>query len=128
MTAFDHLDEIEPLVIWPGVVGRAVVSEQATFSYLELEPDTHVPEHQHVNEQVGILLGGSVRFRIGEEERDLRPRRDVVHPGRRPTRGVGGPGRRVAYRGLRAAQGRLGRPRAAPAVAAAALCVTTAYR
>ncbi len=73
MTAFDHLDEIEPLVIWPGVVGRAVVSEQATFSYLELEPDTHVPEHQHVNEQVGILLGGSVRFRIGDEERDLRP-------------------------------------------------------
>jgi quercetin dioxygenase-like cupin family protein len=73
MTAFDHVDRIEPLVIWPGVVGRAVVSEQATFTYLELDPGTHVPEHRHVNEQVGILLGGSARFRIGDEERDLGP-------------------------------------------------------
>ncbi len=73
MTAFDHVDEIEPLQIWPGVVGRAVSSELTTFSYLELAPDVHVPEHEHVNEQVGLLIRGSVRFRIGEEERDLEP-------------------------------------------------------
>ena len=73
MTAFDHLDEIAPLVIWPGVVGRSVVSELTTFSYLELDPDVHVPEHEHVNEQVGMLIRGSVRFRIGKEERDLEP-------------------------------------------------------
>ena len=73
MTAFDHLDEIEPLQIWPGVVGRSVAGELTTFSYLELDADVHVPEHEHVNEQVGVLIGGSVRFRIGEEERELEP-------------------------------------------------------
>jgi quercetin dioxygenase-like cupin family protein len=85
MSAFDHLDEIAPLQIWPGVVGRSVTSELATFSYLELEPDVHVPEHQHVNEQVGVLIRGAARFRIGEEEQDLEPgatwciRADVPH-------------------------------------------------
>jgi unsaturated pyranuronate lyase len=73
MNAFSHLDELEPLQIWPGVVGRSVTSELATFSYLELDPDVHVPEHEHVNEQVGVLISGSVRFRIGEEESELEP-------------------------------------------------------
>jgi len=73
MSAFDHLDEIAPLQIWPGVVGRSVASELATFSYLELEPGVHVPEHSHANEQVGVLIRGSARFRIGDEERDLQP-------------------------------------------------------
>ena len=73
MSAFDHVDELEPLVIWPGVIGRSVTSELATFSYLELEADVHVPEHEHVNEQVGVLIRGSVRFRIGDEERALEP-------------------------------------------------------
>ena len=31
------------------------------------------PEHRHPNEQLGILLRGSMRFRIGDEERDLLP-------------------------------------------------------
>jgi quercetin dioxygenase-like cupin family protein len=73
VTAFSHLDELVPHVIWPGVVGRNVVSELATFSYLELDPDVHVPEHEHANEQVGVLLRGSVRFRIGDEVGELTP-------------------------------------------------------
>lgn len=85
MSAFDHLDAIAPLQIWPGVVGRSVTSELATFSYLELEPGVHVPEHRHANEQVGVLIRGSVRFRIGGEEQALAPgatwciRADVPH-------------------------------------------------
>src|SRR5581483_2851330 len=73
VTAFSHLDALVPHVIWPGVTGRSVVSENATFSYLELDPDTHVPEHAHPNEQVGVLLRGSLRFRIGQETADLTP-------------------------------------------------------
>ncbi len=85
MSAFDHVDAIAPLQIWPGVVGRSVTSELATFSYLELEPNVQVPEHRHVNEQVGVLIRGSVRFRIGGEEQELAPgatwciRADVPH-------------------------------------------------
>jgi quercetin dioxygenase-like cupin family protein len=32
-----------------------------------------VPEHQHVNEQTGILLRGSLTFTIGEESKEVRP-------------------------------------------------------
>ncbi|HEX7084140.1 MAG TPA: cupin domain-containing protein [Gaiellaceae bacterium] len=71
MGAFDHLGEIEPLRIWEGVVGRPVHGDELTLTLIELAPDSVVPEHAHVNEQVGVLLRGSVRFRIGDEEREI---------------------------------------------------------
>jgi quercetin dioxygenase-like cupin family protein len=71
MSAFDELHTIVPLKIWDGVVGRAVAGEQLTLTLIELAPDSVVPEHSHVNEQVGIMLRGSLRFRIGDEEREL---------------------------------------------------------
>jgi quercetin dioxygenase-like cupin family protein len=71
MTAFDDVGAIVPLRIWDGVVGRAVQGEQLTLTLIELEPDSVVPEHSHVNEQVGILLRGSLTFRIDGEEREL---------------------------------------------------------
>ena len=40
---------------------------------MELDPGAHVPEHQHANEQLGIVLRGSVRFRVADEERELGP-------------------------------------------------------
>jgi quercetin dioxygenase-like cupin family protein len=73
MSAFHDLDSLGPLVIWPGVVARSEEGDRVTFSYLELEPGVHVPEHAHENEQVGLLLRGSLRFRIGDEERELEP-------------------------------------------------------
>ena len=32
-----------------------------------------MPEHRHDNEQLGVLIRGSMRFRIGDETRDLTP-------------------------------------------------------
>jgi unsaturated pyranuronate lyase len=32
-----------------------------------------VPEHRHANEQLGLVLRGSVRFRVGDQERELGP-------------------------------------------------------
>jgi quercetin dioxygenase-like cupin family protein len=40
---------------------------------VELEPGSVVPEHNHENEQLGVVLSGSVVFRIGDETRDLVP-------------------------------------------------------
>jgi quercetin dioxygenase-like cupin family protein len=72
-SAFDDLREIVPLRIWNGVVGRAVAGKEATLAAIDLEPDTAVPEHRHVNEQTGILLRGTLEFRIGEETKELAP-------------------------------------------------------
>jgi len=73
MSAFDDIREIVPLQIWEGVVGRSVEGKEATLTAIDLDPNTVVPEHKHVNEQIGILLRGSLRFRVGDEAKDLEP-------------------------------------------------------
>jgi quercetin dioxygenase-like cupin family protein len=73
MSNLVDLDSIEPIRIWEGVRGRLVESERITMAVVELDPNAIVPEHRHPNEQLGILLRGALRFRVGEEVRDLRP-------------------------------------------------------
>lgn len=71
MSAFADIAELAPHLIWEGVVGRVVASDRVTFAVIELEPNTIVPEHAHDNEQIGVLVSGSLRFRIADEEREL---------------------------------------------------------
>lgn len=73
MDAFEELAALRPLAIWDGVVARAVDGDRVTLSVVELDPGSVVPEHAHENEQLGIVLSGSVRFRVGGEERELGP-------------------------------------------------------
>lgn len=65
--------DVGPLGIWEGVVARTIVGERMTLAVVELVPDSVVPEHRHPNEQMGILLQGSLVFRVGDEERALVP-------------------------------------------------------
>ena len=55
------------------MLARTVDGEQCSFGVVELDADSVVPEHQHPNEQLGIVVSGSVRFRVGDEERELGP-------------------------------------------------------
>ena len=71
MSAFSVLRQIPLLPIWDGVVGRAVHGERLTLSVVELAANTVIPVHAHENEQVGMVLTGSVYFRVGDEARDL---------------------------------------------------------
>ena len=71
MSAFAKLSELGPLPIWNGVLGRAVQGANITMAVVELAPHCIVPEHQHPNEQLGLVLQGSLRFTIGGEQREL---------------------------------------------------------
>jgi quercetin dioxygenase-like cupin family protein len=71
MSAFADVSTITAQRIRDGVRGRSVHGERVTLALIELEPDAVVPEHAHDNEQVGLLLEGSIRFRIGDETRVL---------------------------------------------------------
>jgi len=62
---------LEPFRVWDGVVARAVEGGRCSFAVVELEPSCVVPEHRHDNEQLGMVLRGSVSFRVGDETRDL---------------------------------------------------------
>jgi quercetin dioxygenase-like cupin family protein len=84
VSAFADLAAIGPQQIWDGVLGRVVKGERVTFAVIELDADSLVPEHRHENEQLGVLLSGSVRFRIGDETRELRPGATWCIPGDTP--------------------------------------------
>lgn len=71
--ALGELAGMEPIKVWDGVIARAVNGERVTLAVVELEPSSVVPEHSHENEQLGMVLSGSVRFRVGSETRELGP-------------------------------------------------------
>jgi quercetin dioxygenase-like cupin family protein len=73
VSAFEDLEGIGPRRIWDGVVVRSVHGERSTLGVVELEPDSHVPEHAHENEQLGMVLKGDVEFRVGDERMRLGP-------------------------------------------------------
>jgi unsaturated pyranuronate lyase len=73
VSAFADAEAIPPQRVWDGILSRAVHGQRATLSLLELEPGAVVPEHSHENEQLGILLEGSLTFRIGDETREVGP-------------------------------------------------------
>ena len=70
-SAFAQLAELGPLAIWTGVVARAVQGTHITMAVVELSPHSVVPEHHHDNEQLGIVLKGSMVFTIGGDRREL---------------------------------------------------------
>lgn len=94
MSNLVDLEQIAPKPIWEGIAARIVQGERISLAVVELEPNGLVPEHRHPNEQLGIVLEGSVTFRIDEEARRLRPggtwriTSDVPHEVRAGTRGA----------------------------------------
>ena len=71
MSSFAEIGSLGPQQIWDGVLGRSVHGANVTLSLIELDADAVVPEHSHANEQLGILLSGSLRFTIGDETGDV---------------------------------------------------------
>jgi quercetin dioxygenase-like cupin family protein len=71
VSPFGDLDGLTPLKVWDGVAARTVEGERATLAVIELDGGSVVPEHAHDNEQIGVCLAGSLRFRIGDETREL---------------------------------------------------------
>ena len=73
MSAFADLGSIPPRDIWESVAVRTVHGERLTLGIVELDANAVVPEHAHENEQLGMVIAGSLTFRVGDESRELRP-------------------------------------------------------
>ena len=73
MSAFADSDGIAPLPLREGLRARAVHGDRMTLALVELDPGTVVPEHAHDNEQLGILIEGSLTFTAEGETRELGP-------------------------------------------------------
>jgi quercetin dioxygenase-like cupin family protein len=71
---FAELSSMPVKEIWGSdVIARIVRSELITMAIVELAPDSVVPAHQHVNEQLGFVISGSIRFTVDGETRERGP-------------------------------------------------------
>ena len=62
------------LEIWgDSVRARRIEGERITLAVVELAPGAIVPEHRHEAEQLGIVIRGSIEFRIDHEVRTFGP-------------------------------------------------------
>jgi quercetin dioxygenase-like cupin family protein len=73
MSAFDELQSVPPQLLAEGYLARAVHGKQLTLAVVEVEPGAELAEHQHANEQFGMVIEGSVTLRVGAETQALEP-------------------------------------------------------
>ena len=71
MSGFDDVGALPLRRIWDGVNARVVSGERLSFAVVELDPGAVVREHHHDHEQLGMVIAGTVDFRIGDETRSL---------------------------------------------------------
>jgi quercetin dioxygenase-like cupin family protein len=85
------LNDMAAVRVWDDVIARVVHGTQISLAVVEIPAGAVVPQHQHRNEQLGVLLRGSVRFTIGSEVRELVPGAVWCIPGDVPHEVVAGP-------------------------------------
>jgi quercetin dioxygenase-like cupin family protein len=73
MSNLRDITDQAPIRVWEGVAARTVEGERITLALVELDPDAVVPEHRHPHEQLGMVIRGTVSFRIGAEKRTFGP-------------------------------------------------------
>ena len=91
MSAFDDVAAIPPQEVWDRIAARSVHGERLTMAVVELEPGAVAAEHSHENEQLGIVLRGSICFRVGDESRELGPGGTWRIPSHAPHEATAGP-------------------------------------
>jgi quercetin dioxygenase-like cupin family protein len=91
VSAFGDLGSVAPQRIWERIAARSVHGERITMSVVELDPNAVVGTHHHENEQLGIVIQGSIDFRVGDEGRRLGPGGTWRIPAHTPHEATAGP-------------------------------------
>ena len=91
MKTFAAIWDLRPHLLRDGITARAVNGERMTMAVVDLDPNAHLPEHNHENEQMGFVIKGTIDFRIGAEKRALKAGDTYVIPSHVPHEAVAGP-------------------------------------
>ncbi len=73
MSPLGRIADATVLKVWEGVLGRTVEGERITLGVIELLPGCEVPQHDHANEQLGLVIEGEITMTVAGESRTLRP-------------------------------------------------------
>jgi quercetin dioxygenase-like cupin family protein len=75
-------NDIEQIEMMPGVFRRTMATtDEAMLCEFFLERGVHVPEHSHMNDQIGYLVFGRLQVTIGGIVRILMPGDSYAVPG-----------------------------------------------
>ncbi len=86
--------EVPPFSPAPGIQVQPVIGEALMTCWIAMEPGAVVAEHSHVNEQLGVVVEGSVTLTAAGETRELvvgdayRVPSDLAHSGVAGANGV----------------------------------------
>ncbi len=68
MDLFYEISNLALESIAPGIRRFVFTLEQMMGAYFEIDPGVVVGEHCHPNEQLGILIRGTIRWRVRDQE------------------------------------------------------------
>jgi quercetin dioxygenase-like cupin family protein len=88
---FVHVDDLDPLILVPGLEFRPVTTDSVMTNFVTFEPDSVAPDHHHDEQQIAIILSGELTFTVGGETRVMHPGDCVVIPPNVPHGGFAGP-------------------------------------
>lgn len=80
-TYFPNLDERTQIQLIDGILARTFWGEQMLMAVVDLEPNAYLPRHDHVHEQVGVVIEGELTLTIGDETRTVKPGEIYIIPG-----------------------------------------------
>ena len=63
--------EVPPFSPAPGIQVQPVIGESLMTCWIAMEPGAVVAEHSHVNEQLGVVVEGSITLTAAGEAREL---------------------------------------------------------
>jgi len=88
---FVRFEDLDPLVVVPGLEFRPVTTETVMTNFVRFEAGAVAPEHHHAEQQIAIVLSGELTFTVGRETRVMHAGDCVVIPPNVEHGGVAGP-------------------------------------
>ena len=82
--------EVPPFSPAPGIQIQPVIGESLMTCWITMEPGAIVAEHSHANEQLGVVVEGSVSLTVAGETRQLEVGDAYLVPSNLPHNGVAG--------------------------------------
>jgi quercetin dioxygenase-like cupin family protein len=88
---FVRFDTLDPLVLLDGLEFRPIATDAVMTNFVTFEADAEAPMHHHVEQQIAIVLSGTLTFTVGGETRVMTAGECVVIPPDVPHGGTAGP-------------------------------------
>ena len=73
IAGFDKLASVAEEQITDKIARRVISGKQGTMVYWRMKAGAHAAAHQHPQEQFVWVIKGTIRLRIGAEERTIKP-------------------------------------------------------